>query len=242
MTLSELMMAVLIIGILASVSVPIVRSTIDKSKAKVCETNLRMLRAAIEVYGLENDVLPASLSQLNTEQFKKAWARVLKEDNLLLIKLAYFIMDLQDQGMAYAQTAFVDRYLSGDTKYLRCPEDKRTASAGSPLVSYGLNEVFTSGTVTFDQYRMAQEGSGCYLILADSDSRAVNETTQVAARHGSGKFSLKPEVKEGLVATVGKGCGDKTVCRVGKRPDLSSRDTGTCSADLTTSLRIDGQQ
>lgn len=212
MTMSELMMAVLIVGVLASLSVPIVRSTMDKSKARVCETNLKMLKAAIEIYGLENDVLPASLTQLNTEQFKKAWARVLKEDNPLLIKLAYFVVDLEDIGLAYAQTAFVDRYLSGDTKYLRCPEDKRILSSASALISYGMNEAFRSGEVTFDEYRMAQEDpDGCYFVVGDSESLGVTESAQIARRHSSGKiFTMQGEQKQGLVATVGKKCVSTT--------------------------------
>ncbi len=63
-TLIELMTAIFIISVLCSVSIPVYRRSIDKSRFNVCESNLRNIVTAIQTYHLEQKVYPANLPSL----------------------------------------------------------------------------------------------------------------------------------------------------------------------------------
>lgn len=109
LSLLELSFAVLIVFVLATISIPMYKNTVENAKAKVCETNLKMLQAAVEVYGLENNVLPGSLTQLQDRHIRRAWAQIFRGENKFLLKCAYFLVDFDARGLAYAQEAS-DRY------------------------------------------------------------------------------------------------------------------------------------
>jgi len=63
-TLIELMTAIFIISVLCSVSIPVYRRSIDKSRFNVCEGNLRNLVTAIQTYHLEQKAYPPNLSTM----------------------------------------------------------------------------------------------------------------------------------------------------------------------------------
>ena len=63
-TLIELMTAIFIISVLSSISIPVYRRSIDKSRFNSCESNLRNLVTAIETYHLESKIYPADLTSL----------------------------------------------------------------------------------------------------------------------------------------------------------------------------------
>jgi len=201
-TLLELMIAVVIVGILASVGIPLYRNTIEKSKAKVCETNLKMLQAAIEIYGLENDVLPASLTQLRPGDFQKAWARVFGEENQWLIKSAYFLVDFDNRGLAYAQEGFVQRYLGGNLTYLTCPADP-TPPDEKGVGSYGLNAALASQP--FDSYKQAQQSDDFYVVVGDCEQPLFSSLDALVQRHTEGKMLYQFNPFAQFAATGGKG-------------------------------------
>ncbi len=66
-TLIELLVVVLIIGILAAVALPQYTKSVEKSKASEAITNVRALGNALEMYVLENQAIPADLSELSVE-------------------------------------------------------------------------------------------------------------------------------------------------------------------------------
>ena len=122
-TLVEILVIILVVGILATFAFAGYHNLINNSKAEVCKTNLITLLTAVDTYGFENNQIPLTLSQLKKEHLEKAWAKVLQKKNPWKIKLAYFLVDLETKGLAYAQTSILERY-TGGTKYLICPADE----------------------------------------------------------------------------------------------------------------------
>jgi len=77
-TLVEIMVAVIIVGILAVVGVPMYRNIVEQGRTQMCLMNLQALKAAFEVYVAEHNVVPGTLSELSTEEVEKAYARLMR--------------------------------------------------------------------------------------------------------------------------------------------------------------------
>mgnify|MGYP001590185566 CR=1 FL=1 len=76
-TLMEMMLVVVVIGILATLGFPAYKNVIEDSKAKVCQTNLRVISAALDIYAMEHDSIPGDLSKLPSFAFFKSWFVIL---------------------------------------------------------------------------------------------------------------------------------------------------------------------
>lgn len=59
-TLVELMITVLIVGILASVAIPLYRANVRRAKATEADASLGSIRTAVRVYYAENGTYPVS--------------------------------------------------------------------------------------------------------------------------------------------------------------------------------------
>jgi len=214
-TLLELMVVIMIMGILVTITVPMFRNSIEAAKVKVCTTNLMVLQGAIESYGLENEVLPASLSQLNERHIQKAWARVLEKENPWLIKLAYAIVEFQGNGfdsVCFADDLFIQKHLGNNKNHLVCPSDDKYKK-GQQTCSYGLNSKLTKNNtgVTFDEYRELKANGGLTFIIADADKMFISDTEMAGRHHQAGylmtdtTFALysfgdqRPEVRKMII-------------------------------------------
>lgn len=167
-TLIEIIITVIILGVIVTFAIPGYRNLVENSKAKVCELNLKVLLGAVDAYAVENDVLPASLGGLSNEHLNRAWAKVFEAENSWRIKLTYFFVDFNQRGLAYAQSAWLERYV-GDIKYFTCPADTTPPPEG---YSYGINSSLIN--MTFSQYRSLP--SATTVVVADS-----NESTFTAS-------------------------------------------------------------
>ena len=135
-TLVEIMIALIIVSVVVSLSIVTFQKTIEANNDKICRQNLKMLQGAIEIYTLENNALPTTLSRLTPEQIHLAYKKVIgkpKENRLA----GYF------NNLIGIKPLFADlgKYYGNDPKVRRCPADKTTATGES---SYILNPVFTS--------------------------------------------------------------------------------------------------
>jgi len=189
-TLIEILIVVIIAGILVTLGIPVYNNMIENANAKVCKTNLGVLLGALDAYGLENDQLPGSLGQLKNEHLQKGWAKVFEKENIWSLKLAYAIVDFNKRGLAYAQGAWVDRYL-GDLKYFRCPSDNTPPPDG---YSYGLEQSLAA--MPYADYKALPEDT---LVVADSDT-----STFVGATERHRKYSVAGVSFYGLGVTKGK--------------------------------------
>ena len=183
-TLIEIVIVLVIIAILATLMIPAYFNLIEKSKNTACETNERVLLGALEMYGAENPVLPASLSELREKDIQRAWVKIFSEQGSWKIRLAYAVANFDSRQLAYATTGWLQEYL-GLVKGPACPNDLTPP----PLdFSYGINEELVS--------RPSSE-----LINADMDLVVIADSeagnfTYPAARHtrhslsGASKFAI----------------------------------------------------
>lgn len=142
-TLVEIMIALIIVAVVASLSVVTFQKTIDANDDRICRQNLKVLQDAYEIYTIENNALPATLSRLTPEQIHLAYEKVIakpKEN-----RLAGYFNNLIGIRPAIAQS--LGKYYGNDPKVRRCPADKNAPNIvdNPDYTSYSLNSaVFTS--------------------------------------------------------------------------------------------------
>jgi prepilin-type N-terminal cleavage/methylation domain-containing protein len=155
-TLVEIFVTIVIVGILATIGLPVYQNILESSKEKVCDTNLFTLKKAVEIYTVEHDSVPGSLSQLNDKDIEKAYASVMSGKGAWQRKLAYLIVEGPQWGRAYAAAP-----QSFGMPHLRCPSNPDKSAAA---VSYGLN----SGIAGISAYAYKKLSSDT-VVVADSD-------------------------------------------------------------------------
>jgi general secretion pathway protein G len=153
-TLVEILVVVIVIGILATLGFPAYQNAVEASKEKVCSANLEVLQAAVEIYTMEHNTVPGSLSALKPEHIEKAFAKVMQGKDAWKKRLAYFIVEAPQWGLAYAQGFSSPR--------LRCPKNPDTSSTA---ISYGLNAALAN--MSSSAYNALPDST---LVVADSDT------------------------------------------------------------------------
>jgi len=154
-------------GILSTLGIATYRQLLDNAYQKVCETNLKTLEAAVEMYALEKDALPASLGDLKPSHVKKAYAKVMRKEGWFT-KFSYFLVRLNTPKEAYAQFLTYDNLskYGPASRVFHCPADTNGG------VSYGINSKLAGkrwGDIPEDT-----------LIVADCDSHTFGN---LAYRH-----------------------------------------------------------
>ncbi|MFH1363956.1 MAG: hypothetical protein ABIH45_07110, partial [Candidatus Omnitrophota bacterium] len=179
---------IVIMAVLATLMIPAYFNVIEKSKNTACETNQRVLLGALEMYGVENPVLPASLSQLRDEDVQRSWAKILSQPGSWKIRLAYAVADLNFKQAAYAAENWLQEYL---VRGPACPNDLTPPPLNS---SYGISSEFAGKPsvelMNADQYDV---------IIGDSDTETFDEPT---ARHT--KYSIAGASKFAIAISKGK--------------------------------------
>lgn len=169
-TLIETVMVVAIIAVLATFSIAGYWQLLDNARQKVCETNLETLLTATEIYALEHDALPASLSQLDPSQVRKAYAKVMRKKGLMA-KLSYAFVKMNTPKLAYAQFltySNLSKY-GPESHVFVCPSDAN----GAP--SYGIN-----GNIQGRSWGNISSGTA---IVGGCDSHVFWGAGQIAPRH-----------------------------------------------------------
>lgn len=162
-TLIEILVTLIVLSILASVSVAFYQKTVDANNERICAENLKVLQAAIDIYTVENDALPAALSQLTPRLIYLAYSRVIGERKENPLSIAFRKMlstepAIASQGQPTANLAeegekFKRKYLSGNIKVFRDPADKNyqgdpgpgcTGTCGSYTFNFAANQTTDS--------------------------------------------------------------------------------------------------
>ncbi|MCM8795262.1 MAG: prepilin-type N-terminal cleavage/methylation domain-containing protein [Candidatus Omnitrophica bacterium] len=167
-TLMEIVIVIIVVGILATLGMPLYQNFIEDQKAKVCEANLKAQKTALDIYMMEHDGVPGSLSYIPQRYFDQAYSLILKEKDAWKIKLAYFILELQEKSLAFAVP--LANILGG--RFV-CPKDKNPSATHG---SYGINAALVGMTAA--DYRKF-EG----LTIADCENPAFSSLNDVAKRH-----------------------------------------------------------
>ncbi len=173
-TLIEIMVVCVVIVILATISIPTYQTIVEKAHATTCETNLNILKSALDVYIMEHDTMPASLSRIPSEYIDDAYAKLLGQKGSWRIKLARFILDLNKKNFAYA--ALIDTLGGGNIRIITCPNDSTSPEAGG--VSYGINN-----SLAGMKYRDYKNLSGDILLIGDCETAAFTNASDLSSRH-----------------------------------------------------------
>ena len=181
-TLIEVIIVVIIVGIIGTLGFPAYQNLIEDSKQKVCESNLKAINAALDIYAMEHDTIPADLSQIPEQYLQRAYASLLKQKGSWRIKLAYFVVGQQEKGLVYAGL-FTDDLTRGTPNIRRCP----ATAAGTR--SYGLNSAIKN--LTSRQYRAL---AGSTVVAGDSTTAEFAGVNNLTARHRRYRFLASPEV------------------------------------------------
>jgi type II secretory pathway pseudopilin PulG len=187
-TLAEVLLIVVIAGILASIAIPSYQNFLEDQKAKVCETNLKTLKQALDIYAIDHDTMPASLSELPNEILNKALARVLQEKGAWRIKFACFIVGLHRDNLLYAAPVvpFVQQLARGNNKILVCPKDDNILNHGG--ISYGIYSSLAK--MKKRDYKDDKKLSRDIPLLGDCDMPVFSDSSQLKDRHGYQKNIL----------------------------------------------------
>lgn len=102
MTLLEIVMVVVVLGIVASLGIPAYNNIQEEAMAKIDRTNLFAIKSALDIYMMEHDGLPGNLSQIPKRYFDDAYAKIINSPDGWKIRLAQFVLDQADKKMAYA--------------------------------------------------------------------------------------------------------------------------------------------
>ena len=176
-TLVELLTVLSIILILSTIGIFVYNRAIAYAKGTVCQTNLRALEAAIELYTMETDALPASLGKLKLEHIEKGYAMAMGERGWLK-KLSFFFVNLDSSDHAHAQFLTPENLntYGGSKEVFHCPADTNGGA------SYGIN-----GNLVGRQWsKIGREE----LVIADSDHYVFTTTSQLSRRHRHRAFAL----------------------------------------------------
>jgi type II secretory pathway pseudopilin PulG len=183
----EIMVALVIIAILATLSIPIFRNVLEEQKARVCKTNLLAIKTALDIYVMEQDVLPATLGELPTEYIDRAYAQLMREKGAWRTKLAYWILDWTKRGSAYAFTLY--EMVKGNKKVMICPGDTNTTRG----YSYGFNKGLEGMTAT--AYRNL---GGNVVLIADANQ---GNFSTLAANNATTGLALDRHKRFGIAGT-----------------------------------------
>jgi general secretion pathway protein G len=74
-TLIEIMLAVAILALLASIAVPMYRGYVAESRIQVAIHELRQIELLLKNFGLDEGVYPDSLAAVGADQMKDPWGR-----------------------------------------------------------------------------------------------------------------------------------------------------------------------
>ena len=162
MTLVEVLMVLVVIGILATIGYPSYRNFVEDSKAKVCANNLEIIKTSLDIYAMENDEMPGNLSLIPAEYIRRAYAKVSGRGQPLGLKIAYWVVGFEKRGLAYA--GLLHDLAKGDIKVITCPADHTPPPSG---VSYALNSMLKN--MKSETYKNL---SASTTLIADWDSES----------------------------------------------------------------------
>jgi prepilin-type N-terminal cleavage/methylation domain-containing protein len=158
-TLMEILIVAVIIGILAVVGVAVYDKMIEDAKARVCENHTDTILGALEVYVVEHDQLPGSISQLTPQQIQKSYAKVMQTPDAWKIRLAYwlvnvnrgrFTFDTMPSAIAVTNDKLSETGLVKELDVFHCPAN-HSAEADGPSYTINLPANVTNA-VEFDAY------------------------------------------------------------------------------------------
>lgn len=180
----ELMIAVIVLGVLASVALVGYQGYRDRAAMLVDETNQKVLQAAVKLYAYDHNALPASLSNLRPRDFRRAYALVV-EGRKPYTLWAYF---QENVGVTTAEAhvgapgRLHPEYYQNNANITRCPSDTNGG------VSYQISTAFSGAPLST---LLDPANAGATLIFeSDTGGNGADPSTAAVSRHEGGRTSV----------------------------------------------------
>jgi prepilin-type N-terminal cleavage/methylation domain-containing protein len=230
-TLVEIMIALAILLIIATIATSFYFKFLDKARESVCETHLKGLHKAVQLYGIENHALPATLGQLKHQYLKQGYDLAM-EQRSWKTKLAQSFLESSLTAEAHAFSLTYENFKNYATneKMFQCPADHNGGA------SYALNAEIAGKNL--------DEIGSDVVLIAESDSYTFSDANDLKYRHGKGNRALAVTVDGriikldrtdkadgGGIGDVGNGEDDSgneddddevTICHMGKTTKTKS--------------------
>lgn len=195
----EILIVLIIVGVLAALTLVSYQKTIEATNDKICKQNLKVLQAAIDVYALENNTLPVTISQLNPRHIHLAYEKVFagSGENRLLA----YVGSILWAKPALAQS--LKSYYGGDSKTLLCPADPNYKAKLAEIKAGTFDDNDSSYNFRKDDY-VFKDGklkkNSVYAIFSDKSSwHKDNFFGTVKHANGVTPRKIKGKMYDGMV-------------------------------------------
>ena len=187
-TLVEIMIALAVLLILGTIALMSYFKFLDHARETVCETNLKGLHKAVEMYIMENEALPAILGELERKHFDAGYEFAM-QDGGWKSRAAQSFLKISVPAEAHASILTYDNFKDyGATRSLFiCSADSNGGT------SYSLNSAIAG--------KDWRDIEGHVILIADGDSATFDDVTELAFRHGK-KRKAMAITKSGVVIKV----------------------------------------
>ncbi len=176
-TLMEIIVALIIVGVFATLGIASYGQFLETARQKVCETNLKVLELAVKAYVVRNDAFPATLGRLEPQDIANAYAKVTAA-NGWVAKFSYIFVKLNTPKQAYAAVLNMADLMNPDKmseygashEVFKCPSDHTGEG-----ISYGINAALAG--------KKWSEADGDSALIADCNSRTFADENDFDGRH-----------------------------------------------------------
>lgn len=177
-TLSEVLICVVVILVLATLAIAGYTQVMDNAYQRVCATNQTIIMKGIERHFLTTGIAPATLGDINIEHWKDAYAQVM-QDSGWQTKLSYFLVRISAGKEAWAAITKLEHLVTPSemrvcgimADVFRCPADRTPESP-----SYGIN----TDLKNYDRWSNVSEDMS---LIADCDSYTFSSEDTLCYRH-----------------------------------------------------------
>jgi prepilin-type N-terminal cleavage/methylation domain-containing protein len=211
-TILEIVIAVVIVGIMATLGFPAYQRVVEDSNARACEVNLRALKIALDSYMMSHDAMPATIGELIRETAPVAYAEAAQEKSWS-VKFGNLLLRLEGTASVFAIPPIVENkhtfkeLAKGNLKMVICPKDPSKPTMSSARTSYGFNNALPG--MTYGQYQAVAPTAW---LIGDSDNMvgdnqvfASGNTSELRHNHRFSGMSVRCALviqKDGTVIRV----------------------------------------
>ncbi|MCG8431211.1 MAG: hypothetical protein MJA29_08550 [Candidatus Omnitrophica bacterium] len=170
-----ILLIIVLCAIAATLAFPLYRSNIiESARSRVCEANLRILKAALDLYAAEHDFLPEDLSSIPPDYFRRASARVLRREEGVAAQFARVLTRWERRGLAHA--GLLETLPGEVSELLTCPSDRSPPDEGG--ISYALNARL-KGMSAYEYAYLPSD----FVLIVDCDHEEFRESRRFSSRH-----------------------------------------------------------
>lgn len=172
-TLTEILIVLVVLSILASVGIVAWDTTISTSKQRICAQNQILISESLRYYIYENNAVPTSLSMLSPKYTDIALAALKRDKPFEYAKRKVYLACINlTEPKCVCASEFA--HFIGSSDPLRCPANKSTG------IHYGMIDLLVNSTTSSaaKSFKILSENN--VPIIADIDNSGGNTTFSVS--------------------------------------------------------------